>query len=330
MKLFQHTPVLLQEVIHALNLKSGDNVIDGTIGGGGHAEAILQATTPNGKLLGIDLDPDAIQAAKRTLREYKDRFILEQGSFADIKLICEANASYMQNICAILLDLGVSSYQFENKERGFSFQATGPLDMRFWQSDDPKNLKENRALQTLSAERIINTWSEAMLAKIFKEYGEERYARLISRAIINERKRIRIETTKQLADIVKAVYMRKSRARQNWRIHPATRTFQALRIAVNDELHTLETALPQAVEILKVGGRLAVISFHSLEDRIVKHFFQKESKDCLCPSFFPACRCQHAARLKIITKKPITSSENEQRANPRSRSAKLRVALKIK
>lgn len=327
---FQHTPVLLQEVIKTLNLKSGDHVIDGTIGGGGHAEAILEATAPNGKLLGIDLDPDALREAQKTLQQYQHRAILEHGTFADMKRIYEIHTSHMQSIYAIILDLGVSSYQLENQHRGFTFQAEGPLDMRFWQPNDPRNAAQDGVLKGFNAERIVNTWPEVKLTKILKEYGEERYATSISRAIITIRKTQRIQTTQQLANIVQQVYMRRQRFRGKMRIHPATRTFQALRIAVNDELNMLERVLPQALEMLQSGGRLAVISFHSLEDRIVKRFFQKESKDCLCPSFFPACRCQHAARLEIITRKPITASETEQRANPRSRSAKLRVAEKIK
>lgn len=313
----QHVPVLLNEVIEYLRPQTNDNFIDCTIGGGGHAQALLEKTGPQGKLLAIDLDEKAIILARSNLQEYKGRIIFVQDNFSKIKQIYSEQFS-LHKINGILLDLGVSSFELEDQDRGFSFQIDGPLDMRF----------DKR--QSLTAAEIVNTWPFDKLKKVFQEYGQERLAPEITKAICNLRQRQKITKTKQLVEAILLAFRNKLKSRKEvpWigGIHPATRTYQALRIAVNDELNNLEKALPQCLEILEKGGRLAVISFHSLEDKIVKSFFKQESKDCLCPPEAPVCRCGHKAVLKILTKKPVTPSEKERDINPRSRSAKLRVA----
>lgn len=310
---YEHRTVLLEETVNGLRLQPGDFVIDATLGGGGHSEAILQRTAPNGKLLGIDQDTQALAAARARLARFEKRITYVHGSFDTLFAIYKEHASE-QSVRGIVIDLGVSAHQFRDPERGFSFQSNGPLDMRM-----------NPEEKTQTAESIINTWKPHELEKIIREYGEEKHAHRIAYAIVGARKEERITTTRQLADLIATVVPH----RHTDRIHPATRTFQALRIEVNRELERLTTVLPQALDILDSGGRLAILSFHSLEDRIVKNFFQRERKDCLCPAEFPACRCGHQARLKPVTKKPITASEDELRANPSSRSAKLRIAEKI-
>lgn len=301
-----HIPVLYQEVLAGLRVEPGGRYIDGTVGGGGHARGILIASAPRGKLLGIDADPRAVALAGQKLAEFGKRVTLVQGNFVDLEEIALRHG--FRPVDGILLDLGLSSLQLEAAERGFSFQLDGPLDMRF----DPS--------QTTTAADLVNMLSEQELADILFRYGEEPQARRIARAIVAERP---IHTTRELAALVSASVGRRGR------IHPATQTFQALRIAVNEELECLAEVLPQALRLLRPGARLAVISFHSLEDRIVKRFFRDEARDCLCPPEAPICTCNHQATLGIVTKKPIRPSAEELAANPRSRSAKLRVAYRL-
>jgi len=308
---FQHKPVLVSQVLEYVNPQPNENAIDCTLGGGGHALEILKKTSPNGKLLGIDLDTNAIKASKNKLKSYKDRTIFVNDNYKNIKQILYAAG--INNIHIILLDLGLSSYQLQEGTRGFSFKGNTVLDMRFGQTE-------------LTAADILNNYKEEELVRIFKEYGQERFAKLIAKEIVKQRKEQKIFKTSQLIEVIEKVYKNKPKPRK---IHIATKVFQALRIEVNDELNNLKTALPDALNILEKGGRLAVISFHSLEDKIVKQFFKQESKDCLCPPQIPVCQCKHKAQLKIITKKPIIPNNKEIKPNPRSRSAKLRVAVKI-
>lgn len=315
-----HVPVLLDEVLHYLNPKPGENFIDCTVGGGGHTETILERTSPSGKLLGIDLDEEAINISEKNLNKYKDRLILVKNNFARLKEIFHEHPK-LHPLSGILYDLGISTYELEDKHRGFSFQVDAPLDMRFDKS------------QNLTACHILNNWSREKLIRILWGYGQEKFSRQIIDQVINIRKKTKITKTKQLAEAVLQVYRKvlKSKKEIPWigGIHPATKTFMALRIAVNNEFENLEKSLQQAVEILKHGGRIAVISFHSGEDKIVKNFFKQESKDCLCPPEIPQCICNHKAKLKIITKKPVIPTKNEIKINPKARSAKMRVAEKI-
>ncbi len=312
-----HIPVLLKEVVEAIDPKPGENLVDGTVGEGGHAKAILEKTSSDGKLLGIDLDSEAIIASKRKLEKYSERIILKKGNFVDFNEFAKEYSFYPINI--FFLDLGISSQQLNNEALGISFLKNAPLDMRMGGYSYKTNNKK-------TAEYIVNSYSKEKIVSILKDYGEERYAKNIASEIVKERKIKKIVNTQQLVNIIsKAVPERY----KNQRIHFATRTFQALRIAVNDELENLGKVLPQMMEDLEIGGRIAIISFHSLEDRIVKQFFRKESKDCICDSEVPVCVCKHKKRLEIITKKPITASKEEISRNPRSRSAKLRVARKI-
>jgi 16S rRNA (cytosine1402-N4)-methyltransferase len=298
---FQHTPVLLAEVITGLAPRSGGRYIDGTLGGGGHAAAILEASAPDGRLLGIDADPAALAAGAARLASLDERTVLAHGNFRDLAQLARANG--FEPADGILLDLGVSSHQLDTPERGFSFMADAPLDMRM----DPTSGE--------TAADLVNELPESELADLIYHYGEERGSRRIARAIVAARRTGRIATTRALAEIVA-----RALGGRHGKIHPATRTFQALRIAVNRELESLEAALPQAVDVLAPGGRLAVIAFHSLEDRIVKQFFRAESgyASAVGPS-----------RLRIVTKKPIEAELAEARANPRARSAKLRIAEKL-
>lgn len=298
-----HIPVLLNEAIEALQVKPGGWYVDCTVGVGGHAAAILEQ---GGQVLGIDIDPQAIEMARARLLPYGQRAILINEDFANLEEIC--SRSGFHPVSGILFDLGMSSLQLTNTRRGFSFQHEAPLNMRFNPS------------QELTAATIVNTFPEEELASIIKRYGEERRSKEIARSIVANRP---LNTTLELAALVaRAVGIR-------GRIHPATKTFQALRIAVNQELERLKAALKQAVNILGVRGRLVVISFHSLEDRLVKDYFRRESQDCLCPPQTPVCICGHHATLKLITKRVVTPSRAEVLANPRSRSAKMRVAERI-
>jgi 16S rRNA (cytosine1402-N4)-methyltransferase len=301
-----HVPVLYQEVIAGLRPKPGGHYIDATVGGGAHARGLLKASSPDGQLLGMDADPTAIAQARQSLAEYGERAILVNGNFADLKEIAARHG--FCPVGGILLDLGLSSFQLERAERGFAFQLEGPLDMRFNPQQGP------------TAADLVNTLPEDRLADLLWRYGEEHQARRIARAIVAHRP---LRTTRELAEIVQRTVSRRRR------IHPATRTFLALRIAVNQELDALSRALPQAVELLAPGGRLAVISFHSLEDRIVKVFFRDEARGCICPPDVPVCVCHHQPALEVLTKKPIRPSEAEVRRNPRSRSARLRLASRL-
>jgi len=299
-----HVPVLLDEVVNWLRPRSGGRYIDATVGGGGHAIGILKASSPEGKLLGIDSDPEAIALARKNLAGYGARATLVKGNFADLEKIAARFGFFPAD--GVLFDLGLSSIQLSSPERGFSFRLNGPLDMRF----DPEAPK--------TASYFVNEITVDELAEILYRYGEEKQAKRIASAIVKNRP---ISTTRQLAEVVEKVVGHRRRT------HPATKTFMALRIAVNDELKALSEALPQALNILAPGGRLAVISYHSLEDRIVKGFFRRESKDCICPPEALICTCNHKATLKILTPKPIRPSAEEVAKNPRSRSAKLRIAV---
>lgn len=303
-----HKPVLYQEVLQYLDPKPGRKYIDGTVGAGGHAAGILQASSPDGLLLGLDVDPHALTLASDHLRSYDNRAMLQRSSYTEMKTRCQELGWNQVN--GILLDLGASSMQFDNPERGFSFLAEAPLDMRF--SPDAE----------VTAAELVNELPERDLADLIYQYGEERHSRRIAREIVGARP---VRTTTQLAELVA-----KAKPRKRHGIHPATQTFQALRIAVNRELESIEQVLPAAVELLADGGRLVVISFHSLEDRIVKRYFQQESRDCICPPSQPICTCGHTAQISVLTKKPVSATESEVRDNPRSRSAKLRAAERIR
>lgn len=301
-----HLPVLYKEIIHALQPKTAGHYIDGTLGAGGHSAGILQASAPAGEILGFDLDPQALSLARERLSPFGARAHLVQASYLEMR--ASAQALGWETVDGILLDWGVSSMQIDTAARGFSFLQEGPLDMRF----DPH--------AALTAADLVNTLPEEELADILFRYGEERLSRRIARAIVQQRP---VSTTRQLADLVLKAVGRPER------IHPATRTFQALRIAVNGELEAVEQVLPIALGLLKPGGRLAVIAFHSLEDRIAKETFRRESTDCLCPPRQPVCTCGHMASIKLIHRKPIEAGEAEIKENPRARSAKLRIAEKL-
>lgn len=302
-----HIPVLYHEIINTLAPYSGGVYIDGTLGAGGHAWGILDASSPNGKLLGIDLDPQALVVAKQRLSIFKDRVMIRQGSYVDMAFYAKEVGWVL--VDGIILDLGVSSIQLDTKERGFSFLHDAPLDMRFGDQN------------STTAADLVNSLAENELAEIIWKYGDEKHSRKIARIICQNRP---IRTTLELANLIKKAY-----GNQFSHIHPATRTFQAIRIAVNQELQVLESVLPQAINLLKPGGKLAVISFHSLEDRIVKSIFRKESKDCLCPPDQPICTCNHVKSIKEINRKPIEATQEEISKNPRARSAKLRFVEKL-
>jgi 16S rRNA (cytosine1402-N4)-methyltransferase len=304
-----HHPVLYHEIIHALQPIRGGTYVDGTLGAGGHAWGILEASQPNGRLLGLDLDPQAIELAGQRLAPFGDRVIIVQASYTELSK--QLSRLGWQGVSGIVLDLGISSMQIDTASRGFSFATDAPLDMRF----SPQN--------PVSAADLVNHLPERELANLIYRYGEERRARQIARAIVNARP---IYTTRQLADIVRKA---SGPERHKTHLHPATRTFQALRIEVNQELENLQSVLPQAVDALLPGGRLAIIAFHSLEDRIVKQYFQRESRDCICPPRQPICTCGHRAAIKILTKTPIRPTEQETAQNPRARSAVLRIAEKL-
>jgi 16S rRNA (cytosine1402-N4)-methyltransferase len=301
-----HRPVLYQEIIHALRPKSGGRYVDGTLGAGGHATGLLAESEPGGNLLGLDVDPQALELARQTLAPFGERTWLIRAPYTSLPTqLAELGWDLVDGI---LLDLGASSMQFDSPERGFSFLADGPLDMRF----DPSN--------PLTAAEIVNRWPEQELADLIFRFGEEPASRRIARALVAARP---VDDTRQLAAIIERIKPRRGPH------HPATQTFQALRIAVNGELESVEKILPLAISALTPGGRLAIISFHSLEDRLVKEFFRRESKDCICPPPQPICTCGHKAIIKEITRRPITPAEAEIHRNPRARSAKLRVAEKL-
>jgi 16S rRNA (cytosine1402-N4)-methyltransferase len=302
-----HIPVLAKEAIEALAVQPGGRYIDCTVGGGGHAAEILGHSLPGGQLLGIDADPEAIEIARENLQDYGDSVLLTNNNFVNLQAICYKYDFFP--VHGIIFDLGLSSLQLNGNGRGFSFQHEAALDMRF----NPN--------QEITAADIVNSYSEAELADLIRTYGEEGRSRRIARNIVHQRP---VKTTLELAKIVEqAVGGRRGR------IHPATKTFQALRIAVNRELENLESSLRQAVNLLGFGGRLVVISYHSLEDRLVKQFMQRESKDCICPPGTPTCICGHTASLMLVNRRVITPAQEEVERNPRGRSAKLRAAERI-
>jgi 16S rRNA (cytosine1402-N4)-methyltransferase len=310
-----HLPVLVDEVLASLAVGSGSSVADCTVGGGGHAERFLETTSPHGRLLGIDADRAAIAEAKRTLERFGDRVTLVHANFESIYDV--AVDSRIAPLDAVLFDLGLSSYQLADRTRGFSFAADAPPDMRFDETSG------------LSALELIDRTSERELAGILAAFGEERRAGRIAKAILAARAEGRIVTAADLAAVVAAAAPGRPGGADAGRIHPATRTFQALRIAVNREIEVLTAGLAGALAALRPGGRLAVISYHSLEDRIVKRFIARESRDCIEEPLPPACTCGHRAQLRAVTKGVITAGADEVRRNRRARSAKLRVAEKL-
>jgi 16S rRNA (cytosine1402-N4)-methyltransferase len=302
-----HTPVMIPEIMQALNVQPGGRYIDGTLGEGGHSKEILKAATPGGQVLGLDADAEAIAVATERLNEQGDGFVGVNVNFRDIR--ATALKHEFVPVHGVLFDLGVSSLQLDRESRGFSFRRADPLDMRF--SFD----------QQTTAADIVNGYAESELADVIFHLGEDRAARRIANAIVRHRP---INTSLELAELIEKVNPRRGK-----RTHPATRTFQAIRIAVNDELSALETSLEQAVSLLGQSGRLAVISYHSLEDRIVKNFIRKQASDCICPPGTPICQCDHLATLKVITRRPLIPTDAEIASNPRARSAKLRVAERV-
>lgn len=309
---FHHVPIMVSEVLTLLAPERGGVFVDGTLGGGGHAEAVLSAMPETGRLFGIDRDDDALKAAGERLSRFGDRFTAIKGNFFDMKALLAARG--VTAVDGILLDLGVSSHQLDARERGFSYKAEAPLDMRMDQS------------APLTARTVVNTWSEAELRNIFYEYGEEKFSAKIASRIVERRELQPIETTTELAELIKSAIPAKFR---NEPQHPARRCFQAIRIAVNGELDGLEDAVRSAHDLLKPGGRLAILTFHSLEDRIVKNAFRSFENPCICPKSAPVCICGRKPTAKVLTRHPLVASEAEQKANPRATSAKLRAIVRI-
>lgn len=338
MTAFHHLPVLLEEVLQALDPRPGKLYADVTVGGGGHSLAILNRAE-NIRLLGIDQDPAALAHAGETLSPFEKQVTLVSANFSQLSTVL-ASQKIPLITGGILADLGVSSHQLDTEDRGFSFRGDAPLDMRM-------NFKDDDAL---TAETVVNDYSEEALVRIFSEYGEERFSKTVAREIVQRRKQTPLKTTRQLADLIVGVYDRLPAARaaaekkakkksepkgekspksHSVRTHPATQVFQALRIEVNDELGNLERFLDSLPALMAPGARIAIISFHSLEDRIVKKFMQRESTDCICPPRLPICQCGHRASLKTLSSKPILGTDEEIQANPRARSAKLRAAERL-
>lgn len=309
---FKHIPVLAEETIDALNVRADGKYADGTLGGGGHASLICERLSEIGTYVGIDRDREALASANKRLEKYTCRIILENCNYSEIKSILKKHE--ISGIDGALLDLGVSSYQLDNADRGFSYMNDAPLDMRM-------NANDN-----LTAKQVVNAYTEKDLTEIIKKYGEERWAARISKFIVNARKEKPVETTAELTQIIKAAIPASARRDGP---HPAKRTFQAIRIEVNDELGPLKQAVEDFADVLNPGGRLAVISFHSLEDRIVKDTFKTRENPCTCPSNLPQCVCGKVGDVKRVTRKPIVSREEELEVNPRARSAKLRVIEKL-
>lgn len=309
---FEHAPVMPGEVLETLACKPGAVYVDGTLGGGGHSLEILKASSPDGRLIGIDRDDEALKAAATTLEPFKDRITLVKENYRNIKKVLAQLA--VTAVDGILLDLGVSSYQLDEPERGFSFRFEARLDMRMDKS------------QEFSAYDIVNTFETEELAKIFKDYGEERDAKRIARAIDKARSAKPVETTGDLVRVILATVPKRFQPKQ---IHPATRVFQALRIAVNDELGSLEQGLKDGADALRSGGRFSVISFHSLEDRIVKNAFRELATGCICPPRVAVCVCGRKPAARLVTRKALIASDAEVDKNPRARSAKLRAIEKI-
>lgn len=308
---FSHKSVLLNETIEGLNVRKGKIYLDGTLGGAGHSYEILKKLHGTGLLIGIDQDEEALKAARERLSEFKNVEYFNLNYIDFEKALDELG---IEKIDGVLLDIGVSSYQFDNPERGFSYRFDAPLDMRM-----------DKSLE-ISAKDIVNTYSEDEITEIIREYGEEKWASRISKFIVQERKNKKIDTTFEIVEIIKNAIP--AGARRNGP-HPAKRTFQALRIEVNKELDVLNNSIDKFVHRLNPGGRIAIITFHSLEDRIVKNSFKYLEKDCICPPTSPICTCNKKREIKIITRKPITASEEELKENNRSHSAKLRIAEKL-
>ena len=308
-----HLPVLAEEVIEMLQPAAGSLQIDATVGGGGHTERILEASDPDGRLLGLDADGAAIARVAQRLERFGDRLVLRQANFRELGSV--APAAGFGAVDGMLFDLGLSSFQLADTERGFGFRAGGPLDMRF------------DATRGVSAAELLATLDATELTALFRRFGEEPHAPRISRAIVEARRVAPITTAEELAALVERVAPRTPPGRR--RIHPATRVFQALRIAVNEELEALQEGLAAAVEVLRPGGRLVVLSYHSLEDRIVKRFFQAERRGCVCPPEVPVCVCGRNPRLRLVTRRSVTPSRDEIATNPRARSARLRAAERL-
>lgn len=308
---FSHVPVLLHETVNALQVKAGGIYVDGTLGGGGHSSYLLKKMGTNGILVGIDQDSEAIEAAKKRISDIYDVFYINR-NFSDIKQILAT--CHIEQIDGAMLDLGVSSYQLDEADRGFSYRFDAPLDMRM-----------NRG-NSLTAFDVVNTYSEEQLAKVIGTYGEERYAKKIARVIVQRRQERPIATTYELVEVIRSAMGTKAYSMDK---HPAKRTFQAIRIEVNGELDVLQTALTDFFDCLKPGGRLAVITFHSLEDRMVKQNFQNLCQGCTCPPSFPVCVCGKKPAGRLVWKKAVTAGQEELARNPRAKSAKLRVIEKL-
>ena len=308
---FHHVSVLLEECIQALCIKPDGIYVDGTLGGAGHSSQIVQRLI-TGRLIGIDRDPKALKAASERLAPYSDRVTLVHSNFSRVDQVLDELG--IDGVDGILLDLGVSSPQLDEAERGFSYMADAPLDMRMNSQD------------TLTAYEVVNLWPREELRRILYEYGEERYAPQIASAIDRRRAERPIETTLELVDVIRSAMPPQALREKQ---HPAKRSFQAIRIAVNDELGAVSRVMDAAISKLNSGGRLAIITFHSLEDRIVKNAMASAAKGCTCPPEFPVCVCGKTPKVKLVSKKPIVSSEEELQRNPRARSAKLRVCEKI-
>ena len=305
---FKHISVLLDETIDGLDIKPDGIYVDGTLGGGGHSYEILKRLSPKGRLIGIDQDGEALKAAGERLKEFENQITLVRSNYCEIdKVLKELN---VEKVDGILLDIGVSSYQLDNLERGFSYKSDAPLDMRM----------DTR--QELTAADVVNTYSENELFKIIKDYGEDKFAKNIAKHIVLARKEKPLETTKELSEVIKRAIPMKVQAKGG---HPAKKTFQAIRIEVNQELTVLKESIDKMIDLLKPNGRICIITFHSLEDRIVKTKFRENENPCTCPPNFPVCVCGKKSKGKVITRKPIIPSEEEMTENKRSKSSKLRI-----
>lgn len=314
---YKHISVMLEEVLTYTKLSKGFFVVDCTLGGMGYSREIAKRVGSEGEVLAFDLDPMAIRNAEKTIKKEKINNIkLANRGFDELKEVLD-ELGIKKKCDAVVMDLGLSSAQLDDRKRGFSFQYDSELDMSFSGRTEKENITQD----------IINYKREKELEKIISQYGEERFARRIAKAIVNKRKEFQITKVSELLDVIESAVPRSYVASRG--IHFATRTFQAFRMASNDEIGRLERVLPQILDALKPGARMAVVSFHSLEDRVVKHFFKKEERDCVCPPESPVCICDHKAKIKIITKKPLLASPEEIKENPRSRSAKLRIAERI-
>ena len=309
---FAHIPVLYREIMDIMAPKAGETFVDCTLGGGGHSKGFLERTAPDGRLIGIDQDLEALAAAKKNLAQFGERVRYIHSNYENLSEILAAEAP--EGVDGILFDIGVSSHQLDDAERGFSYMHDAPLDMRMDQTRD------------FSAYEVVNRYSEDELYRIIREYGEENWAKRIAQFIVEKRKIKAIETTGELVEVIKAAIPKKARMDGS---HPAKRTFQAIRIEVNGELEVLEKTIEQAVKNLKKGGRLGIISFHSLEDRIVKEKFKYLTAKCICPPEMPICCCNKVAEVKILTKKPVVAQADELESNSRAKSAKFRAVEKI-